>query len=107
MELEVIFCSIKELRVLKNFSSLKAIVSGLQSNPIHRLKKTWACLDKDNVQLFSELARIFSEENNQFAQRELLMREGTAKFANTVGTNDRQLQKAIQRQLNQSGVKPL
>jgi ral guanine nucleotide dissociation stimulator-like 1 len=70
------------------------------------LKKTWASLEKDNFQLFSELARIFSEENNQFAQRELLMREGTAKFANTVGTNDRQLQKAIHRQLNQSGVKP-
>ncbi|XP_059475728.1 ral guanine nucleotide dissociation stimulator isoform X2 [Neocloeon triangulifer] len=94
----------QELRVLKNFSSLKAIVSGLQSNPIHRLKRTWAGLDKDTYQLFSELARIFSEENNQFAQRELLMREGTAKFANTVGTNDRQLQKAIQRQLNQSGT---
>ncbi|CAB3361819.1 Hypothetical predicted protein [Cloeon dipterum] len=94
----------QELRVLKNFSSLKAIVSGLQSNPIHRLKRSWAGLDKDTYQLFSELARIFSEENNQFAQRELLMREGTAKFANTVGTNDRQLQKAIQRQLNQSGT---
>lgn len=32
------------------------------------------------------------------------MREGTAKFADTVGENDRQLQKVIQRQANNSGV---
>ncbi len=29
--------------------------------------------------MYEELARIFSEENNQSAQRELLMKEGTAK----------------------------
>lgn len=56
------------------------------------------------MELFEELARIFSEDNNQWAQRELLMREGTAKFADTVGENDRQLQKVFQRQLNNSGV---
>jgi ral guanine nucleotide dissociation stimulator-like 1 len=83
---------------------MKAIVSGLQSNPVHRLKKTWAALSRDTGELFSELARIFSEENNQWAQRELLMREGTAKFADTVGHNDTQLKKIIQRQLNNSGV---
>ena len=56
------------------------------------------------VELFEELARIFSEDNNQWAQRELLMREGTARFADTFGQNDKQLQKVIQRQLNNSGV---
>ncbi|CAG2068559.1 unnamed protein product, partial [Timema podura] len=55
------------------------------------------------VELFEELARIFSEDNNQWAQRELLMREGTAKFADTVGENDKQLQKVFQRQHNNSG----
>ncbi|XP_052758571.1 ral guanine nucleotide dissociation stimulator isoform X4 [Galleria mellonella] len=85
----------RELRVLKNFSSLKAIISGLQSNPVYRLRKTWALLQKEKSELFDELARIFSEDNNRWAQRELLMREGTAKFADTVGENDRQLQKLL------------
>ncbi|KAI5632597.1 rasGEF domain-containing protein [Phthorimaea operculella] len=85
----------RELRVLKNFSSLKAIISGLQSNPVYRLRKTWAILPKEKAELFDELARIFSEDNNRWAQRELLMREGTAKFADTVGENDRQLQKLL------------
>ncbi|XP_026487881.2 ral guanine nucleotide dissociation stimulator-like 1 isoform X2 [Vanessa tameamea] len=85
----------RELRVLKNFSSLKAIISGLQSNPVYRLRKTWALLSKEKAELFEELARIFSEDNNRWAQRELLMREGTAKFADTVGENDKQLQKLL------------
>lgn len=89
---------------MKNFSSLKAIISGLQSNPVYRLDRTWAALPKDKFELFEELARIFSEDNNQWAQRELLIREGTAKFADTVGQNDKQLQKVFQKQLNNSGV---
>ncbi|XP_060519056.1 ral guanine nucleotide dissociation stimulator-like 1 isoform X3 [Cylas formicarius] len=90
----------QELRLIKNFSSLKAIISGLQSNPIYRLQKTWTTVPKEKIELFDELARIFSEENNQWTQRELLMKEGTAKFANTVGQHDRQLQKLFQRQKN-------
>ncbi|XP_059607460.1 ral guanine nucleotide dissociation stimulator-like 1 isoform X3 [Phlebotomus argentipes] len=88
----------QELRILKNFSSLKAIVSGLQSNAIYRLSKTWAALVREKLELFNELARIFSEDNNACAQREVLMREGTAKFADTAGQNDRHLQKVFQKQ---------
>ncbi|XP_076041612.1 ral guanine nucleotide dissociation stimulator-like isoform X2 [Oratosquilla oratoria] len=87
----------QELRLLKNFSSLKAIISGLQSNPIYRLKKTWAAVAKEKMELYEELARIFSEDNNQLNQRELLMKEGTAKRAETVGTHDRHLGKAIEK----------
>jgi len=94
----------QELRVLKNFSSLKAIISGLQSNPVYRLSKMWSGLPREKVELFEELARIFSEDNNQSIQRELLMREGTARFADTVGQNDKQLQKVIQKQMNNSGT---
>ncbi|XP_037934602.1 ral guanine nucleotide dissociation stimulator-like 1 [Teleopsis dalmanni] len=92
----------QELRLLKNFSSLKAIISGLQSNPIYRLSKIWAVLSKEKMEIFNELARIFSEDNNAWTQREVLMREGTAKFADTVGEHDRHLQKIIQKQSTQT-----
>lgn len=35
--------------MLKNFSSLKAIISSLQSNPIYRLRKTWGAVSKEKV----------------------------------------------------------
>jgi len=56
------------------------------------------------VELFQELARIFSEENNQWTQRKLLIKEGTAKFANTFTHNDRHLQKIIQKQQSTMSV---
>lgn len=52
------------------------------------------------LEIFNELARIFSEDNNAWAQREVLMREGTAKFADTTGENDRHLQKVFQKQVS-------
>ncbi|MEQ2244086.1 hypothetical protein ILYODFUR_013523, partial [Ilyodon furcidens] len=36
----------EECRARKNFSSLYAIVSALQSNPIHRLRRTWQETDR-------------------------------------------------------------
>ncbi|KAL9911336.1 ral guanine nucleotide dissociation stimulator-like isoform 3-T5 [Glossina fuscipes fuscipes] len=92
----------QELRLLKNFSSLKAIITGLNSSAIYRLRKIWSVLSKDKMEIFDELARICSEENNASVQRELLIREGTAKFADTVGENDRHLQKIIQKQSTQT-----
>lgn len=52
------------------------------------------------LEIYNELARIFSEDNNAWAQREVLMREGTAKFADTTGENDRHLQKVFQKQVS-------
>ncbi|XP_062841253.1 ral guanine nucleotide dissociation stimulator-like 2 [Trichomycterus rosablanca] len=69
-------------RARKNFSSLYAIVSALQSNPIHRLRKTWQETDKDAVKRYEDLAAIFSEKDNYSQSRELLKEEGTAKYAN-------------------------
>ncbi|KAM6963202.1 ral guanine nucleotide dissociation stimulator-like 1 isoform 2-T2 [Aplochiton taeniatus] len=71
----------QECRIRKNFSSLRAIVSALQSNPLYRLKRAWACVNKDSMQTFEELSDIFSDHNNYLTSRELLMREGTSKFA--------------------------
>ena len=53
------------------------------------------------------MARIFSEENNALAQRELLVREGTARFADTVGENDHHLQKVLQKHSENSRVSTL
>lgn len=52
---------------------------------------------RDKLEIFEELARIFSGENNALAQRELLVREGTARFADTVGENDHHMQKILQK----------
>ncbi|GAB6031488.1 hypothetical protein CHUAL_009256 [Chamberlinius hualienensis] len=96
----------QKLRLLKNFSSLKAIISGLQSTPVYRLRQTWQAIPRETVELFDELARIFSEDNNQMTCRELLMKEGTAKVAANVGENDRHLQKVLQEQFS-NGMKTI
>ncbi|GIY33326.1 ral guanine nucleotide dissociation stimulator-like 1 [Caerostris darwini] len=79
----------QELRLLKNFSSLKAITAALQSNSIHRLSKVWLSVPREKIEIFSELAKIFSEENNQTNCRELLIKEGSAKFVNAVWINNK------------------
>ncbi|TKS82461.1 Ral guanine nucleotide dissociation stimulator-like 2 [Collichthys lucidus] len=72
----------EECRARKNFSSLYAIVSALQSNPIHRLRKTWQDTDREAVRRYEELSDIFSDKDNYSQSRELLKEEGTSKFAN-------------------------
>ncbi|XP_041797536.1 ral guanine nucleotide dissociation stimulator-like 2 isoform X2 [Chelmon rostratus] len=72
----------EECRARKNFSSLYAIVSALQSNPIHRLRKTWQDTDREAVRRYEELSEIFSDKDNYSQSRELLKEEGTSKFAN-------------------------
>ncbi|XP_075384386.1 ral guanine nucleotide dissociation stimulator-like 1 isoform X3 [Tenrec ecaudatus] len=90
-----------ECRILKNFSSLRAIVSALQSNSIYRLKKTWTAVPKDRMLMFEELSDIFSDHNNHLTSRELLMKEGTSKFANldsSVKENQKRTQRRLQLQ---------
>ncbi|CAN0225154.1 unnamed protein product [Bubo scandiacus] len=90
-----------ECRILKNFSSLRAIISALQSNSIYRLKKTWVCVSKDMMLMFEELSEIFSNHDNYLTSRELLMKEGTSKFANldsSVKENQKRTQRRLQLQ---------
>ncbi|XP_067269664.1 ral guanine nucleotide dissociation stimulator isoform X1 [Pseudorasbora parva] len=71
----------RKCRILKSFSSLKAILSALQSNAIHRLRRTWDDVSRESYRIFQELSEIFSDDNNYSLSRELLIKEGTSKSA--------------------------
>lgn len=89
----------QECRARKNFSSLYSIVSALQSNPIHRLRRTWQEADRsvgsppvicrpaashvvvlivnlspcrEALRRYEDLAEIFSDKDNYSHSRELL-----------------------------------
>ncbi|NXM53476.1 RGL1 protein, partial [Illadopsis cleaveri] len=92
-----------ECRILKNFSSLRAIISALQSNSIYRLKTTWMFVSKDVLLVYEELSEIFSDHDNYLTSRELLMKEATSKFANLDSSekeNQKKSQKRLQLQKN-------
>uniref|UniRef100_A0A8C6A177 Ral guanine nucleotide dissociation stimulator like 3 n=1 Tax=Marmota marmota marmota TaxID=9994 RepID=A0A8C6A177_MARMA len=62
-------------RELQNFSSLRAILSALQSNPIYRLKRSWGAVSREPLSTFRKLSQIFSDENNHLSSREILSQE--------------------------------
>ncbi|XP_064616076.1 ral guanine nucleotide dissociation stimulator-like 1 isoform X2 [Liolophura sinensis] len=88
----------QDLREIKNFSSLKAIISGLQAHPVYRLHRVWMVVSKETKAIFDELSDIFSDENNQITSRELLMKEATAKFPDlNTGSNTLRKKKSLQK----------
>ncbi|KAG7504226.1 hypothetical protein JOB18_003523 [Solea senegalensis] len=66
----------QECRNLKNFSSLKAILSALQSNAVYRLRKTWTVVSRDSMATFNNLCETFPDENCVLTNRELLGEDG-------------------------------
>ncbi|KAF0037805.1 hypothetical protein F2P81_010679 [Scophthalmus maximus] len=69
------FCvsDMQECRQLKNFSSLRAILSALQSNAVYRLKKTWAAVSREITAAFDHLCETFPDENCVLTTREILV----------------------------------
>ncbi|KAI5205656.1 Ral Guanine Nucleotide Dissociation Stimulator-Like 3 [Manis pentadactyla] len=66
-------------RELRNFSSLRAILSALQSHPIYRLKSSWGAVGRETLSTFRKLSQIFSDENNHLSSREILSQEEVTK----------------------------
>lgn len=62
----------QECYLLRNFSSLRAILSAIQSNAVYRLKKTWATVSKESLATFEQLCESFPDENCVLANREIL-----------------------------------
>uniref|UniRef100_A0A3Q3WL26 Uncharacterized protein n=1 Tax=Mola mola TaxID=94237 RepID=A0A3Q3WL26_MOLML len=67
----------QECRQLKNFSSLRAILSALQSNAVYRLKKTWAAVSRESTTIFDHLCETFPDENCVLTSREILVEAST------------------------------
>ncbi|XP_038146330.1 ral guanine nucleotide dissociation stimulator-like 1 [Cyprinodon tularosa] len=67
----------QECRRLKNFSSLKAILSALHSNAIYRLRKTWAAVSRDSMAAFDNLWETFPDEKCVLTVKELLGEDGS------------------------------
>ncbi|GBN64867.1 Ras-specific guanine nucleotide-releasing factor RalGPS2 [Araneus ventricosus] len=53
-----------ELHHLKNFNSMMAILSALESAPIQRLTNTWSLVSKSQKQTYDNLSELLSWENN-------------------------------------------
>ncbi|XP_053159582.1 ral guanine nucleotide dissociation stimulator-like 2 isoform X2 [Hemicordylus capensis] len=74
---------------LRNFSSLYAVISALQSSPLHRLKRTWEETSRDSLRSYEELSTICSEEDNYSQSRRLLFQEGSPRGAGADSTQRR------------------
>lgn len=71
------------LRKIKNFNSLKAIIAGLTNESVYRLKQlVWSKLDRTSLANFKLMASIVDDVNNQIVLRQTqLVVEGTAKMS--------------------------
>ena len=62
----------EKCRGLHNFSTLTAIISGLNSAPIHRLRRTWALLNQRIALAAEDLNRLMNSSKNFSQYRDAL-----------------------------------
>ncbi|XP_034544038.1 ral guanine nucleotide dissociation stimulator-like 1 isoform X2 [Notolabrus celidotus] len=97
----------QECRQLKNFSSLRAILSALQSNAVYRLKKTWAAVSRESMATLDHLCETFLDENCVLTSKEDLMEDGSLPDGiSTPGSKSTQLCSATRQTNSSSGVVP-
>ncbi|EAL45904.1 Ras guanine nucleotide exchange factor, putative [Entamoeba histolytica HM-1:IMSS-B] len=60
------------LKQLNNFDGMKAVLAGLESCSIYRLKESWGLLSIDEINLFKQLDSLISPDNNFCKMRELV-----------------------------------
>ncbi|QSL64821.1 hypothetical protein MERGE_002124 [Pneumocystis wakefieldiae] len=59
-------------RGLNNFSTVTSIISGINSAPIYRLKRTWELVTKKTINTFDSLNKMMDSSKNFSEYRELL-----------------------------------
>ncbi|XP_074544259.1 ral guanine nucleotide dissociation stimulator-like 1 isoform X2 [Halichoeres trimaculatus] len=97
----------QECRHLKNFSSLRAILSALQSNAVYRLKKTWAAVCRESMATFDHLCETFLDENCVLTSKEDLLEDGSLPDGiSTPGSKSAQLCSVSRQTTFSSGVVP-
>ncbi|XP_015793875.1 ral guanine nucleotide dissociation stimulator [Tetranychus urticae] len=71
----------QQLRKMKNFNSLKAVIAGLSNESVFRLKQTvWSKISKTTEATFKHLSTIVDDVDNQTLLRQTQLEiEGTAK----------------------------
>ncbi|KII74394.1 Ral guanine nucleotide dissociation stimulator-like 1 [Thelohanellus kitauei] len=68
----------EELKRLRNFTSLQAICSSLNSFEVYNLKKEWSLVSKQLLEKFEEHQKFLSSDENYRAMREYLKTEGSS-----------------------------
>lgn len=97
----------QECRQMKNFSSLRAILSALQSNAVYRLKKTWAAVSRESMSTFDHLCETFPDENCVLTSREILVEDGSHSDGSTTpGSRSPRLCSASRQMSISGGVVP-
>ncbi|CAF3309725.1 unnamed protein product [Rotaria socialis] len=84
-----------ECRQLKNFSSLTAILTGLLSGSVYRLTKTWSQINIQHRTVLNGLKNIFGSCADRKQARDILDKEGTAKYVDATAAMNATISKKL------------